>query len=247
MTVNKSKEYVRESESDSDSEFEVPKEYNPIQLGALENKEKEVWLIKAPKGIPLKELKQINVSFDSPTLEKEAEPFVLRNRTYQALEDQFAKSSNGRYTVIGPENNEKRISTFNINRFYNIREAPEKPKVDYSKVKGPVEQIGEIGDLRMRYFPTGYGARDYAESSPGFFSGHQNSGIDANNDGHSYNEKIVKKAKVDNKENEKREKKDKKEKREKKEKKEKKDKKERKEKKEKKDKEGIQNKEEKAE
>lgn len=219
----KSEEFVYDSESGSEYEdngFVPPKNFNKIPMlkpqASLENK--EVWLIKAPKGFPLSKLKTLPVSFTSTKVSNNGvKPFELEGNSFQINEERFASDS-AKYTIIHEDLLNKKID-----RYYTVRQVVKIPEIDLKKVVRPREDVPKQEDLKMRHFPTGYAASNYDEAQPIAESRLDEDG------------KVIKKMRLSEKtEKEKMEKKEKTEKKEKKDKKEKKEKKEKKDKKDKK-------------
>lgn len=213
----KSDQYVYDSESGleyEDTGFEPPKHYEklPIPATDVSVEDKEVWLIKTPKGFPISKLKKLPVSFTSYKVSNNGVPkFEVEGLHFQVNEDHFS-SETAKYNIL-----RKNLMNRRFDRFYTIREVVELPEIDFDTVVKPREDVKKIEGLRMRHFPTGYSEKDYDGITL------LESRIDA--DG-----KVIKKAKtsgsestdVDKEKEKKKEKKEKKQNKEKKEKKEKK-------------------------
>lgn len=223
MKIDKSEEFVYDSESGSEYEheqYQPPKHFEkatlPASSASVEGK--EIWLIKTPKGFPISKLKTLPVSFTASKVSNEGIAKVdVEGHQFQVNEDLFA-SETAKYTVLRKDLINKRFD-----RFYTIREVVDLPAIDYNVAIKEREDVEKIPNLRMRHFPSGYSARDYDEAKV------LESRLDE--DG-----KVIKKVKVEMDKKDKKDKKDKREKKEKKDKKDKKDKKEKKEKKERKSK-----------
>lgn len=229
--AHKSNEYVDDSgsESDGEIEFQPPKHFHkskPASSVKIQN-DKEIWLIKTPKGFPLKNLKTLPVSFTATSISNGPSRFNLNQKNFQVNEELLGTDTeSSKYAVLTNENKKNfKIVGQDISRFYNIRESVDIPSIAMDEVVKPRKNIKEIKNLRMRHFPTGYGAEDFDEAKP------QGGDVNASDTDSEDDGKIVKKAKIEEKS-----KSDKKDKKEKKETKEKKEKKEKKSKKEKKDK-----------
>ncbi|CAN3372372.1 hypothetical protein DIURU_004170 [Diutina rugosa] len=166
--VIKSKEYVSDSDSEND-EFEPPKGFKPQQFGAdfaKAAKDKEIWLIKAPKGFDMNELKKLPVSFTATSLKKGPTPFTQNDVTYTVNEELLTtENAPSKYTVLAGGKTGGLVSTSaKINRFYNIRETVSIPKIDFDAARVPRKDVEEVEGLRMRHFPTGYDANDFEEA-----------------------------------------------------------------------------------
>lgn len=162
---HKSDERVYDSESGSDYEdvqFEPPKGFTKVQLQAPKLMgDKEVWLIKTPKGFPLEKLKTLPVSFTSTKVRNDGvRPLELDGTKYQVNEELFS-ADNDKYAVV---NEEFRGKT--IDRYYTVREIVDVPKIDHEAVTVPRKDVEKIEGLKMRHFATGYGARDFDEAQP---------------------------------------------------------------------------------
>jgi DNA-directed RNA polymerase I subunit RPA34 len=221
MAKFKSSEYVNDSDSDSDAgEFQPPKNFSKIDKidqfpGQLNNK--EVWLIKVPKKFPVSKLSKLPVSFTSTSISNGPKSFELKHTKYQVNEEllNVEDNSNTKYNILVNQGKYKKLQA-PISRFYNISQSIQIPDIDYEKVVIARTDVDKVTNLRMRHFPTGYGANDYDEAQA------------------KEEEPPKKKQKLgEEKTVEKKEKKDKKDKKDKKEKKDKKDKKDKKERKEK--------------
>lgn len=216
---HKSDERVYDSESGSDYEdvaFEAPKGFKKVPLKAPDSLgDKEIWLLKTPKGFPLDKLKTLPVSFTSRKVKNDGvKPVVVDNTKYQVNEEHFS-SDNAKYAIVNKELRGK-----HIDRYYTIREVVDIPKIDFEAVTVPRVDVEKAEGLKMRHFATGYGAKDFEEAQP-------IAELRLDEDGRVIKKARVEEKKADKKE-EKKEKKDKKDKKDKKEKKEKKDKKEKK-------------------
>ena len=113
---------------------------------------------KTPKGFPLTDLKKLPISFSG----KSAESFKVNNLSYQVTEDLGASASdtNNKHTIFSLK---KKFQTTRekISRFYSIHEVVDIPEIQLDKVVVPRQNVPKIKKLRMRHFPTGYGADDY--------------------------------------------------------------------------------------
>lgn len=236
----KSSEYVHDSDSELSSsgeeeikEYVPPRNYNKFSSSSSNGKfpsslkGKEVWLIKAPKGFPLKDLKTLSVAKKN----KGNESIKVNKISYKIDEDfDIDNDSNNKHTLFASKKAGFKPIDAKISRFYSIHEVVKIPSIDLDKVVVPRENVQKVKKLRMRHFPTGYGAKDYQ--------------IDGAQEEESEDEdvssgKVLKKARVESKpqaedEEDIKEKKTKKDKKEKKDKKDKTDKKDKKDKKEKK-------------
>ena len=234
MVSYKSSEYVQDSDSDSDTDnqFEPPKNFHKVSNSASTPfpiastvSNKEIWLIKAPKGFPINDLKSLPVSFTSTSINNGPAPVKVKGQSFQINEELLVEDAteNRKYSILV---NTKKNSSFiplesqNIARFYNVRETVKIPKIDLEKVVIPRVDVEKVEDLRMRHFPTGYGAESYEEASviPATTK-RRAEGDDKETKRSKTEESPKKKSKKEKKE--KKEKKDKKDKKEKKEKKEK--------------------------
>lgn len=241
MVSYKSQEYIDESSSDSEKGFEPPRGFQSVKFESSVDfpEEKEVWLIRAPKGLSLAELKSLPVSFTATSISESAEPFSVGNKSYQVNEDFLTnETDNCKYSIISYQDGQFRAGKRKISRFYSIREDVSIPEIDYSREIKPRKNVKKVKNLRMRHFPTAYGANDFLESDPKYFQSlHEDES--QSEDEHDLNAgttrdeegKVIKKSKLASTS---KQKKDKKEKKETKEKKDKKDKKEKKHKKDKK-------------
>lgn len=171
MAKFKSAEYVADSGSDSDAEenqFQLPKNFNKYTSQnkfPSEINNKEVWLIKVPKGFPIKKLSNLPVSFTSTSLENGPQKIKIDESLYQVNEELLnsADVTNNKYKVL--VNNGKYIPfKSSIERFYNIRESIDIPEINYDKVVKNRKNVKKVTNLRMRHFPTGYSAHDYDEA-----------------------------------------------------------------------------------
>lgn len=167
--VIKSKEYV--SDSESENEYEPPKGFKPQQFGpgfVEAAKDKEIWLIKAPKGFAMDELKKLPVSFTATSIKKGPTPFTQNDVVYTVNEELLTtENAPSKYTVLAGRKNGGLVSTSaKVNRFYNIRETVSIPKIDFDAARVPRKDVEEVEGLRMRHFPTGYDADDFEEAKP---------------------------------------------------------------------------------
>ncbi|EMG49647.1 RPA34 DNA-directed RNA polymerase I subunit RPA34 [Candida maltosa Xu316] len=209
----KSSEYINDSDSDLSEEeikeYEPPRHFNKVSASKSSSsdfpsglKDKEIWLIKTPRGFPIKELKKLPISFTNDGNES----FKVSNLSYQVNEDLNADvgDSNNKHTIFTQKKKSYKPVSGKISRFYSIHEVVQIPEINLDKVVVPRENVEKIKRLRMRHFPTGYGADDYE-----FEDEEEEDDVDAG--------KVLKKAKTDEKEpKEKKHKKDKKDKKEKK-------------------------------
>ncbi|RCK63656.1 DNA-directed RNA polymerase I subunit RPA34 [Candida viswanathii] len=224
----KSTEYVHDSDLSSSEdeeeikEFTPPRNFNKFSSSSSSGKfpsslkGKEVWLIKTPKGFPLKDLKTLSLAKKN----KGNEAIKVNKVSYKVDEDfDIDNDSNNKHTIFASKKSGFKPIDAKISRFYSIHEVVKIPKIDLDKVVVPRANVQKIKKLRMRHFPTGYGAKDYQ-----FDDEEEEDDVSAG--------KVLKKAKVESKQDEEieevKEKKPKKEKKEKKDKKDKKDKKEKK-------------------
>ncbi|ODV76925.1 RNA polymerase I, subunit RPA34.5, partial [Suhomyces tanzawaensis NRRL Y-17324] len=164
MPAYKSSEYVNESDSEvEDVEFQAPKHFSKISSGSnLDfSDEKEIWLIKAPKGFPIKNLKSLPVSFTATSISNGPETFKAEHNnkkgTYQINEELLsAQSENRKNAVFVRGKKTFKVLKGEVSRFYNIRETILIPEIDIDKVVQPRKDVKKIKNLRMRHFPTGY-------------------------------------------------------------------------------------------
>lgn len=172
----KSTEYVHDSDVSSDEEdyeFKPPKHYqkleNKSKLDDKNLKEKEIWLIKAPKGFPLKELKSLPVSFTATSIKSGPESFKVGGNSYKADEEFLLSTATGgnddagKHTIFFKHSKAFKSSNKPITRIYNIRETVKIPKIKIDDVVIPRQDVPKVDNLRMRHFPTGYGANDYKQ------------------------------------------------------------------------------------
>ena len=236
MSATKSDKYVNDSGSDLEGEEETyvaPKNYHKYDLRSkFEPRDnREIWLIKTPKGFPIEKLQTLPVSFGLTSkngLNTSAATFKVENRSFQLYEESFAAESEAhKYSILGHKGeNQLEPVEKTIDRFYNISEKIAIPDINYEKVVIPRKDVEKIDGLVMKHYPTGYGASDFEEArAPKRTASHSENGTHKK-----------RKTESESGEKEKKEKKDKKEKKEMKEKKEKKEKKDKKDKKEKKEK-----------
>lgn len=163
---HKSEEFVYDSESGSDFEdvgFEAPKHYEKVPLltpnAKLDNK--EIWLIKAPKGFPVSKLKTLPVSFTSSKVSNSGvKPFELEGKNFQVNEETFSSDS-AKYSIIHEDLLNKKID-----RYYTVRQVVKIPEIDFGKAIRPRQDVPKEENLRMRHFPTGYSANNYEEAQP---------------------------------------------------------------------------------
>lgn len=167
MSKVKSEAVVNDSESGSDYEdleFEAPSSHSKFTLPPLGTSldKKEMWLIKTPKNFPLSKLKTLPVSFTAKRVsDSSVKPFSVDGHKYQVNEEHFSAAS-AKYTVFHEKNTSSQPS-----RFLTIREVVEIPEIDFEKAIKPREDVPKEENLRMRHFPTGYGAPDFKEAQPG--------------------------------------------------------------------------------
>ena len=222
MSSLKSDKVVYDSESGSEYEdkaFEPPKHFRKIAIPTPQTtaQNKEIWLIKTPRGFPVSELKTLPVSFTATKVKNDGvKPFKVQNSDFQVNEEHFSADT-AKYHIVNNELLNKKID-----RFFTIREVVRVPEINYDVMVEPRKDVEKATDLRMRHFATGYAAKDFKEAHP-----IPEPRLDA--DG-----KVVKRAKVAIENSEQKEDEESKDKKEKKEKKDKKDKKEKKDKKDKK-------------
>ncbi|CDK25675.1 unnamed protein product [Kuraishia capsulata CBS 1993] len=171
-----SSEYV--DGSDSDSEVEVPeyappagyKKFDPPAIDTSKFKQKELWLIKCPKGLDLSKLKKLPVSFQigaTTDLKVGNSTFNLTEDTYQediAAQSEKSDSSKHCLLVNGKTTSGMKPSELTIQKYYTISEKVKIPSIDYEKAIVAREDVPKEENLRMRHFPTGYGANDYNEA-----------------------------------------------------------------------------------
>lgn len=209
---HKSDEFVYDSESGSDFEdaaFEPPKHYNKVPLFTPKTDlaNKEIWLIKAPKGFNVSQLKTLPVSFTSKKVSNDGlKSFKVGEKEFQMNEEHFSSDS-AKYSLIHEDLLDKKIA-----RYYTLRQVVKIPGINWDKAIKKRKDVPKEKNLKMRHFPTGYSANNFDEAKPIAESRLDEDG------------KVIKKFKVEPAP-EKKEKKEKKDKKEKKEKKEKKDKK----------------------
>lgn len=162
----KSEEFISDSDSGEEIEdhaFEAPKGYEKVALKSPKTqiKDKEIWLIKKPKGFPLEKLKSLPVSFTANKINssKAAEPVEVDGHKFQVNEDHFVSDNNAKYTLLNDS-----LKDSKIDRYYTIREVIDIPNIDFNKVHEARSDIPQIEGLRMRHFATGYGAKDFPEA-----------------------------------------------------------------------------------
>lgn len=230
----KSDKYVNEdvsSDESGDEAFQPPKHFNKVTTSkSFKVGDKEIWLIKTPKGFPLHKVKTLPVSFTSSSIHSGAEPFKIDSSEYQVNEDVLDGDNELRKFSLISKN--KIVKGKHFDRFYNIREVVQIPEIDFDKVTVARKNVRPVSRLRMRHFPTGYSAGDYDEANPELISDKEEvfeseeETIDISHITKDEAGKAIKKAKLsDDSKSKKDKKKDKKEKKEKKDKKEKKHKK----------------------
>ena len=113
---------------------------------------------KNSQGFPLTDLKKLPISFSG----KSAESFKVNNLSYQVTEDLGASASdtNNKHTIFSLKRSFRPLGE-KISRFYSIHEVVDIPEIQLDKVVVPRQNVPKIKKLRMRHFPTGYGADDY--------------------------------------------------------------------------------------
>ncbi|RLV94566.1 DNA-directed RNA polymerase I subunit RPA34 [Spathaspora sp. JA1] len=172
--VYKSSEYISESDLSDDEEvkYQPPKHYHlqesKAKLDIKSIKDKEIWLIKTPKGFPLSELKTLPISFTATSVKQLHDPLKLKNGSSFSVDEELLVNpetgSVGKHSVFiksSSKNNKLKPCGLDISRMYNIRELVKIPEINYDDVVIPRENVPKIENLRMRHFPTGYGAGDY--------------------------------------------------------------------------------------
>lgn len=168
----KSDKYIAESDSGSDTEdvpFQPPKHFSKVKpapfAGSLEGK--EIWLLKVPKNFPLHEVKVLPVSFTATTIAQGPKPFMAAGKSFQVNEEAFSSDvENRKFAVLEADAKGKAFvpSLHAVQRFYNIRETVAIPAIDVDAARVPRRDVEKVANLRMRHFPTGYGAEDYEEA-----------------------------------------------------------------------------------
>lgn len=165
----KSDKYVNDdvsSDESGDESFQPPKHFSKVNTSKSfkVSGDKEVWLIKTPKGFPLSKLKTLPVSFTSTSIYAGAEPFKVDSTKYQVNEEVFGSENELRkFSLISKD---KIVKDKHFDRFYNIRELVQIPEINFEKVNVARKNVKPITKLRMRHFPTGYAAGDYDEANP---------------------------------------------------------------------------------
>ena len=86
----------------------------------------------------------------------------VNNLSYQVTEDLGASASdtNNKHTIFSLKRSFRPLGE-KISRFYSIHEVVDIPEIQLDKVVVPRQNVPKIKKLRMRHFPTGYGADDY--------------------------------------------------------------------------------------
>lgn len=164
MKFEKSEEFVYESDSSSDYDYEKyspPEHFEKIDIPAtntpLDNK--EIWLIKIPKGFPISKLKTLPVSFTATKIDDEGVSKVeLEGHKFQVNEDHFSTNT-AKYTILRKDLINKRFD-----RFFTLREVVDLPEIDMGSVMQPRKDVEKIEGLRMRHFPTGYSEKNFKEA-----------------------------------------------------------------------------------
>ncbi|EGW32307.1 uncharacterized protein SPAPADRAFT_61386 [Spathaspora passalidarum NRRL Y-27907] len=172
--VYKSSEYISESDlsDDEEVEFQPPKHFHihesKAKLDIKSIKDKEIWLIKTPKGFPISELKTLPISFTATSLKQHHDPLKLKNGSKFSIDEELLANPEtgnaGKHSVFvksSSKTHKLKPSGLGISRMYNIRELVTIPDIKYEDVVIPRENVPRVDDLRMRHFPTGYGAGDY--------------------------------------------------------------------------------------
>ncbi|ODV94053.1 hypothetical protein PACTADRAFT_4010 [Pachysolen tannophilus NRRL Y-2460] len=171
-----SNEYISDSESSGDEveqEFQPPKNFEELtskQTSKVDFKNKEVWLFKLPKGLNLKGLSGIPISFDFNSSTVFTTPNDNKQYSLQediSQEDLTSKSKNSKYTILSSSKKEpafKVLKNKPINRFYTISEKVSIPDINFEKARIQRKNVIKEENLRMRHFPTGYSAKDFKEA-----------------------------------------------------------------------------------
>lgn len=150
-----SKDYVTDSESDEEQVFTVPKNYQKVVPTKLPTN-KEIWLIKAPKGFNFDKLSKMPLSFNPM---EESNPLEQNGKTFVIQEDLTDLVSEGaKFKVIGD-------GMRDIKRFYNVREKVKIPSINYDKVVKPRKDVRKVNGLQKQHFATGYGRATGDETS----------------------------------------------------------------------------------
>ncbi|KAI3404065.2 RPA34 [Candida oxycetoniae] len=175
-TSYKSKEYVDDSDleepSSPEPSFEPPKHYHRVtkSTGLPKIKDKELWLIRTPKGFPIDKLKCLPIELAK---NKKADSFEINGSSFEINEElSFVDSKhlatstkevngNNKHAVFTAEKGRFIPTDHKFNRFYNIREVVDVPHIDFEKATVSRNNVPKIKKLRMRHFPTGYGQNDY--------------------------------------------------------------------------------------
>lgn len=163
-----------------DLTFTVPpsfKKVKPSKAFPTDLKKKEIWLIKAPRGFNLKELKTLPVSFNPIS---GGEQFSNSGKTFSIHEDltnlgslaeEVDNSKKGKkkgsknpktdskYTLITPRGTGGEFQ-FNkhlkISRLYNVVETVKIPEIKYENVVEPRKDVRVVKGLKPQHFATGY-------------------------------------------------------------------------------------------
>ncbi|GMG19878.1 unnamed protein product [Ambrosiozyma monospora] len=170
-----------EPSSSSDEEeyvYEPPRHFNLVTKGKpldqLKKKhfgKKELWLIKVPKDLDVKHLKNLPVNLhiqQSTTFDLDGKSYKVHEEITPASTTADSKESSERYALITPEKSRpgisKKLEHLKFSRFYNVSENVVIPEINYGKVVTQRQDVEKEEGLRMRHFPTGYYKKDYKEA-----------------------------------------------------------------------------------
>lgn len=181
-----SREYVSDSDGESDAEveqvFRAPSDYKKCRhLKKFHKKpNEEVWLIKVPAGLDIGSLKSLPVDLDSRGDDRSGSSVVTfdANAKKYSLEEQNGLDYSNLSLLVPDESREslrlergtegkgnskskKESTSVALERIFTVSEVASIPNIDFSKLRVPHADVVKVEGLKMRHFPTGYDAKDY--------------------------------------------------------------------------------------
>ncbi|GMM27695.1 DNA-directed RNA polymerase I subunit [Martiniozyma asiatica (nom. inval.)] len=182
-----SEEYIIDSDADmsTDSEAEqeaqknavksaisLPKGYKPMNgklsseistlLKSVKSEDKELVLIKIPKGFDFTQLKNQKLDLDLP----ENETISTKSGNFSIVEEPDRPSS--KFNVLTPSKEnagEFKTLKINVEKIYSLYPKVTIPSINYENERVPRKDVETVDGLRMRHFPTGYDIEDFKEAS----------------------------------------------------------------------------------
>lgn len=153
----KSNQYINaldlESDSDSESyEYQAPKHFKPVETKSsktshkISKPNKSLYLIKYPKSLPIGSLKALSATITQDS------------KSYGVIQSPQTKDLQKYKVFVNGKVVEK-----NIDKFLTINESVSLPTYDIDEVKIPRSDVPKVTGLKMRHFPSGYGAQDFFE------------------------------------------------------------------------------------